>query len=141
MEQEIDFEKLENAEVRFAKDAFRAKAMRCSSCRRPARPVETEITLPDSFLNVRLKVFRCVNCKKEYMNFEESQKLDRALLLSRALRSDGYKERKSLSFDGDNYIFRIPVDIARSLGKKPHADMIPLSSRDLLIHIGAKTNT
>lgn len=69
------------------------------------------------------------------MNFEEARKLDRALLISRIMIHDGFKIRKSLSFDGDNYIFRIPVDVARSLGKNPHADMTPLSSRDLLIHL------
>ena len=135
MKKEVDIEKLKDAEFTFGEEAFRAKLLHCDNCNKPLKQIDTEMNLPDSFLSVRLKVFRCAKCDKEYLNFEEARKLDKALLLSRLMRYDGYKIRKSLSFDGDNYIFRIPVDITRNLGKNPHADLIPLSSKELLIHI------
>ena len=136
MKQEVDIEKLKDAKFTFNKEAFRAKLLHCDNCNKEMKQARIEMKLPDSFLSVRLDVFRCAKCKKEYLNFEEAKKLDRALLISRMMSYDGFKIRKSLSFDGDNYIFRIPVDVTRSLGKNPHADMIPLSSRDLLIHLG-----
>lgn len=138
MKKELDIEKLEDAKVTFDKEAFRAKLMRCDTCSRVMKQIKIEMGMPDSFLSVRLNVFRCTKCKKEYLNFEEARKLDRALLVSRLMTYDNYKIRKSLSFDGDNYIFRIPVDVTRNLGKNPHADMIPLSSKELLIHFDTR---
>lgn len=138
MKKELDIEKLEDAKVTFDKEAFRAKLMHCDTCSRVMKQIKIEMGMPDSFLSVRLNVFRCTKCKKEYLNFEEARKLDRALLVSRLMRYDNYKIRKSLSFDGDNYIFRIPVDVTRNLGKNPHADMIPLSSKELLIHFDTR---
>ena len=135
MKGELDIEKLKGAKFTFDKEAFKAKSLHCDNCNVEMKQARIEMNLPDSFLSVKLNVFRCAKCKKEYLNFEEARKLDRALLISRMTSYDGFKIRKSLSFDGDNYIFRIPVDVARSLGKHPHADMIPLSSRDLLIHL------
>ena len=134
MKTELDIEKLKDAKFTFGKEAFRAKLLHCDICNRTLKQTNTEMTLPDSFLSVRLKIFKCVKCNKDYLNFEEARKLDRALIISRLMKYDSYKIRKSLSFDGDNYIFRIPVDITRSLGKNPHADIVPLSSRELLIH-------
>ena len=132
---ELDFEKLETVRFTFGKNAFRAEKMYCDICKKRMRLEQKVTALPDSFLSVRLNVFRCGKCGAEYLNFEEAKKLGQALALSRAMRQEGYKIRKSLSFDGDNYIFRIPADITRTLGKHAHADMIPLSSRDLLIHL------
>lgn len=134
MKKELDIDKLEEVKVTFDKEAFRAKSMHCDACNRIMKQIRIDMGMPDSFLSVRLNAFRCTKCKKEYLNFEEARKLDRALLISRLMKSDNYKIRKSLSFDGDNYIFRIPVDVTRNLGKNPHADMIPLSSKELLIH-------
>ena len=135
MKKELDIEKLKDAKFTFGKGAFRAKSLHCDTCNKKLKQMNTEMNLPDSFLSVRLKIFRCDKCNKEYLNFEESRKLDKALLLSRLMKYEGYKIRKSLSFDGDNYVFRIPVDITRNLGKNPHADLVPLSSKELLIHI------
>ncbi len=133
--EELDLEKLKSVRFTFHKDAFRARKMYCDGCNRKMRLEETMMTLPDGFVSVRLKVFKCGKCRKEYLNFEEAKKLGHALALSKAMRQEGYKIRKSLSFDGDNYVFRIPVDITRNLGKNPHADLVPLSSKELLIHI------
>ena len=132
---ELDLEKLETVRFTFHKDAFRAKEMYCDGCSKKMHLEQAVITLPDGFLSITLNVFKCSKCRKEYLNFEEARKLGHALALSRAMRQEGYKIRKSLSFDGDNYVFRIPADMARTLGKRPHADMIPLSSKDLLIHL------
>ena len=91
--------------------------------------------IPNSSIKVKLKVFRCDKCRKEYLNFEEADKLGKALQVSKFMEGSAYKVRRSLSFDGDNYIFRIPVEMTRNLGKKPHVDMIPLSSKDFIIHL------
>ncbi|MBI2574603.1 hypothetical protein HYV82_01840 [Candidatus Woesearchaeota archaeon] len=135
MKQKADIDEMENARVTFDKGAFKAKSMRCDNCSRQMKKAKIELDVLDDALRVRLDAFRCAKCGKEYLDFGEARKLDRALLISRLLREDSYRLRKALSFDGDNYIFRIPVDIARSLGKSPYADITPLSSKDLLIHL------
>ncbi len=134
---ELDIEKLEDAEFTFGKEAFRAKSLHCDKCYKRMKKIAREMGMPNSPLSVKLNVFRCIKCKKEYLNFEEGRKLDRALILSRLFSELSHYTviRRSLSFDGDNYIFRIPADMARSLSKNPHVDMIRLSSRDLLIHL------
>ena len=135
MKKEIELDQLEDVNVRFTEDAFRAKSIHCSTCKQKAERVSTEIILPNGFVTVRLDVWRCPRCHKEYLNFEAARKLDRALIISRAMAPEAFKRKRSLSFDGDSYIFRIPADVARNLGKNPHADLTTLSSRDLLIHL------
>ncbi|HLC57500.1 MAG TPA: hypothetical protein VJH95_02930 [Candidatus Nanoarchaeia archaeon] len=136
MEKKINIEKLEPAEFKFDKNAFKSEHLTCDDCNAEMKKTEIEMGMPDKSLVARLSAFQCPKCKKEYLNFEEAKKLDKALMLSRLMSNEGFKITKSLSFDGDNYIFRIPVEITRNLGKKPYAEMVPLSSRELLIHLG-----
>lgn len=131
----LDIEGLEEAHFTFDKGAFKAKEFHCGACKKKMNLVNTEIEIPKTSIIVKLKAFKCDKCKKEYLNFEEADKLGKALQISKLMGNSSYKIRRSLSFDGDNYIFRIPVEMARNLGKKPYIDMIPLSSRDFIIHL------
>lgn len=131
----LDIEGLEEVHFIFDKDAFRAKEMHCDTCQKMMDLANMDIAIPNTPIIVRLKAFKCDKCKKEYLNFEEADKLGKALQISKLMGSQAYKITRSLSFDGDNYIFRIPVEMARNLGKKPHVDMIPLSSQDFIIHL------
>lgn len=133
--EDLNLEALERVPVRFARDAFSAKSARCD-CGGKTRRVKKVVSLAQEAVSVTLTVLRCARCDKEYLNFDEARKLDKVLILSRALQGNDFKIRKSLSFDGDNYVFRIPAGVTRGLGKKPYAEMIPLSSRELLIHLG-----
>lgn len=135
MKNELNFEKLEDANFTFGKEAFRAKSLYCDRCSKKMNIVKIEMDFPDSSMSLKIDVFKCDSCKKEYLNFEEAKKLDKALIISRLMSEDRYRIKKSLSFDGNNYIFRIPVDIARNLGKNPNVEMVPISSKDILIHI------
>ena len=135
---ELDIEKLENVEFEFDKNAFKTEMMHCDKCNINMEKVNIEMNLLDSPLSIKLKVFRCHKCNKEYLNFEEAKKLDKALVLLRLMSYDSYKIKKSLSFDGDNYIFRIPAEISKNFGKGSYAEMTPLSSQDLLIHLKKK---
>ena len=131
----LNIEGLEEAEFTFDKDAFKTKEFHCDACNKKMSLVDIEMDLPNSPIKIKLKVFRCGKCGKEYLNFEEADKLGKALQISKFIGDSSYKIRRSLSFDGDNYIFRIPVDMTRNLGKKPYVDMIPLSSKDFILHL------
>lgn len=132
----LDLEGLEEVHFTFDKNAFKSqKEIHCDSCNKIIKKTITEIEIPNSTVYVRLGVFRCEKCNKEYLDFEEAKKLEKALQISKLMGDSSYKITRALSFDGDNYIFRIPVEIARNLGKKPHVDMIPLSSQDFIIHL------
>lgn len=135
MKNELNIEKLEGAKFKFSKEAFRAKSSYCSECKKKMNIVKIEMDFPNSSMYLKIDVFRCDICKKEYLNFEEAKKLDKALIISRLMNEDSYRIKKSLSFDGNNYIFRIPAGIAKNLGKNPNVEMVPISSKDLLIHI------
>lgn len=139
MKKQDIFEELEDVEFTFDTDAFKAPALHCDGCGREMRKKQIEMALEDKFLKVSLNVFRCAHCNTEYLNFEEARKLDKALVLSRLMNNRGFTIKKSLSFDGDNYIFRVPVDIARNLGKDACVEISPLSSRDMLVHLGKKS--
>jgi len=133
---DLDIENLEEAEFTFDKDAFKSpREMHCDSCNKIIRKTMTEIKIPNSSIYVRLGVFRCSKCNREYLDFEESKKLDKALQISRMMDNSSYKIKRSLSFDGDNYLFRIPVEMTRNTGKKKNVDMIPLSSKEFIIQI------
>ena len=136
-EEDFNLDKLEEVKFKAAKDAGKPKTVTCSKCNIKMQKAELTIDL-DSGIGIKLVGFECSKCKKRYLGLDESKKLDKAMIMARLMNHDNYKIRKSLSFDGDNYIFRIPIDIARSLGKKPSADMVPLSSTDFFIHLNKK---
>jgi len=135
MEKELNIEKLKDVKFTFSKDAFEVQEMQCEQCKKNMENSIIDFHIPKSSISVKLQTFHCTTCNKEYLNFQEAKKLDKTLLIARLLDVDSFKMRKSLSFDGGNYIFRIPAEIARNFGKKPYAEVTPLSSQDLLIHI------
>ena len=61
------------------------------------------------------------------MNLEEAEKLDKALMINRMLKNEFKMERK-LSFDGDNYLFRIPKEFTGKISKRK-VEILPMSSK------------
>ena len=108
------------------KKAFAPKAMRCSEGRL-MKPALLEITL-DMGISLKLKGFTCPHCHEEYLALKESKKLDKATVLNRLMREDFSMERK-LSFDGDNYTFRVPKEFTKHVHKRT-IEIIPLGAKE-----------
>ncbi len=54
--------------------------------------------------------------------------MDKALIFSRALQRD-FKMERSLSFDGDNYTFRIPKEFTQHVNKRK-IEITPLGAKE-----------
>jgi len=122
---EVDLEKLEEATFEVGKEAFRPKVLHCCKLRMDKKELGLQV---DGDITIRLAGFECTKCGKQYLGVEEAIKLDKALILSRAVRG-GFKMVRNLSFDGDNYTFRIPKEFTRTVNKKK-IEIIPLSARE-----------
>ena len=102
-EKYVDLDKLEEVKFEIDKDAFRPKVLHCSKCNTRMKKSELEVQV-DELIYLKMEGFECSKCKKRHLGLEEAIKLDKAMAFSRALNKD-FKMERTLSFDGDNYIF------------------------------------
>lgn len=132
MRKELDLEKLEDVKVTFGKDAFKPEVMYCDKCDLRMKKVSMDMSI-SSDIKIKLDMFRCPKCKEEGIGLDEAKKLDKALVMSRLLSNNySFSFRRKLSFDGDNYIFRLPSELTK--GKRPkEVRVIPLESKEALI--------
>ena len=123
---EINVDKLEKTNFTIEKKAFRPTKIICSKCKSKTKKTELEIDIGNNIF-IRALGFRCEKCNKEYLGLNESKKLDSALILSRFLNLDtGFRLERKLSFDGDNYTFRIPKEFASHVHKRK-IEIVPLN--------------
>ena len=121
----MDFDKLDEVDFEIEKEAFSPKELYC--CNKKMKKTEMEIQI-DKYIYIKLKGFECDKCRKNYLGLDESKKLDNALILSRTVNKD-FKITRKLSFDGDNYIFRIPKEFTQGVNKRK-VEIIPLGSKE-----------
>lgn len=131
MKKELDLEKLEDVKITFGKHAFATKVMYCDKCDITMKKVNMDVFV-SSDVKVKLNVFRCPKCKEEMLGLDEAKKLDRALIINRFL-SDNYSFgfKRKLSYDGANYIFRLPNELTK--GKHTEVSILPIESNEALI--------
>ena len=125
MKDKLDLDKLEKADFEIDKKAFTPEVLTC--CNGKMKRAEIEVKLQNSVF-IKIKGFECSKCRKRSLGLEEATKLDRALIVSRMMNRD-FKMRRSLSFDGDNYTFRIPKEFTHDLHKKK-IEIVPLGARE-----------
>ncbi len=139
--EKMNYEKISEKDIgkevkfTFSKNAFDSEKTYCEECDVRARKVEVEMTIPKTFLSIRLKVFRCPKCNKEYLNFKEAEKLDKLLVLNNMIEKQGVSYTRALNFDGDNIFIRFPTELTRGFDKKSKAEIMPLSMNEFLIKI------
>ena len=125
--QKTKFEDLEDVEFKIEKGAFEPKALTCSNCNLKMHKADVDINL-DGDVSMKLAGFECPKCKKRYLGLEEAKKLDKALIVSRIMKND-FKMERSLSFDGDNFTFRIPKEFTRNVRNKK-IEIVPLGAKE-----------
>lgn len=127
-----DLEKLEDVKVTFGKDAFKPKVMHCSRDNSKMERVLKDMPISEN-IKVTLNVFKCKKCNEEKLGFDEAKKLDKALMLNRIIEMRGsFSLKRKLSFDGDNYVFRIPNSLTQGR-KHKEVEIYPLDDKEALI--------
>ena len=133
MEEELIEEDLEEeADFEIDKDAFKAKALHCDNCNKNMDKVSLDVDIPDTSLTIHLEVFRCKKCRREYLNGEQAEKLDRALSISKAMTKKGVVYERAGNFDGSNVFVRFPAQMIKD--KEVRADIIPISPTEYFVH-------
>ena len=133
MEEELsekDFE--EEIKVQISKDAFKSKEFYCENCDKKMDKIFVNAEIPNTLLTIHLEVFRCEKCKKEYLNGDQANKLDRALAISKAIDKKGIVYERSGNFDGSNIFVRFPAQLIK--GKNIKAEIFPVSSTEFFVH-------
>lgn len=128
----LNLDELEDAKFKIDKEAFKPKTLTCSKCNVKMEKAEIEVNL-EGGVNIRLFGFECSQCKKRYLGLEEAKKLDKALIVSRIMRND-FKMERSLSFDGDNFTFRIPKEFTHNVHKRK-VELMPLGAKQFCVSI------
>jgi hypothetical protein len=109
------------------KGASKPKVLHCSKCRVRMKKGEVEMQVGE-YIYAKLDGFECPKCGKRYLGLHEAKKMDKAMLLAKALSGNFTMERK-LSFDGDNFTFRIPKELTKKVSKRK-VEITPLGSNE-----------
>ena len=125
-EEEPNLDRLEEVKFEIDKGAYNPKTVTCSRCNLKMQKAELDINL-GSGIGIKVSGFECSKCKKKYLGLEQSRRLDKAMMINRILRDD-FKIERSLSFDGDNFTFRIPKEFTQNV-KKRKVEIMPLGSK------------
>ncbi len=125
-EKKLDLDELKDVKFKIEKEAFRPKTLTCSKCKIKMKKAEIETNLAGG-INIKLLGFECPKCKKRYLGLDEARKLDKALIVSRIMMND-FKMERSLSFDGDNFTFRIPKEFTQDVRKRK-IEVMPLGAK------------
>ena len=128
----LNLDELEDVKFKIEKEAFEPKTLTCSKCNIKMKKAEIETNL-EGGVNIKLSGFECAKCKKRYLGLEEARKLDKALIVSRIMRND-FKMERSLSFDGDNFTFRIPKEFTHDVRKRK-IEVMPLGAKQFCASI------
>ena len=131
MNKEADLEKLEDVKITFGKSAFAPKVMYCDKDNTKMEKAAIEMPVSGE-IKVKLNVFKCPKCNEEMLGFDEAKKLDRALVISRIMSEKSFSFKRRLSYDGDNFIFRLPNELTKGR-KHKEVKITPLESREALI--------
>ena len=123
----LALEELGEVSFEVDKKAFKPRFLRCSKCNLTMKKRELEIQVGEDII-IRIKGFECGKCGRQYLGLEDSKKLDKAMVLGRALKKD-FKMTRNLSFDGDNYTFRIPKEFTHDVSKKK-IEIVPLGAKE-----------
>ena len=113
----------------FGKQAFAPKVMHCIKCDKRMQKSKLEIDV-GSGIKVEIRGFKCIECGKESFGLDEAKKLDRALILKKILAKN-FLFRRKLSFDGNNYMFRLPHELTQ--GKHREVKILPIESNEAFI--------
>lgn len=133
--QKTKFEDLEDVKFKIEKGAFKPKTLTCSKCHIKMKKSEIDINLMGN-VSIGISGFECPKCKKRYLGLEEATKLDKAMIMSRFIRSDKkeFQMERSISFDGDNWTMRIPKEFTHEVHKKK-VGILPLGAKQFCISI------
>ncbi|MBU0629196.1 MAG: hypothetical protein KKC75_08470 [Nanoarchaeota archaeon] len=130
--EKINFDELEDVKFEIDKKAFEPESLACSDCKIKMKKAEIEVNLEGS-ISLKVTGFECPKCKKRYLGLSESRKLDKAMIISRMMRNE-FKMERSLSFDGDNFTFRIPKEFTHDV-KKKKVEVMPLGANQFCASI------
>ncbi len=91
MEEDINLNELEEANLEIDKDAFNVSEGFCKECGEKLVKIIENRTSLDGALTFHFTKLKCPNCGKEYLDLNEAEKYDFLLILEKAL-----KQRHSL---------------------------------------------
>ena len=127
-------EDLEKADFKIDKKAFGEHDF-IYCCGKKVKKELVDFQIPNSLMKVRLGVFRCNKCGEEQIDIPNAKLLDKALEMNRLLGEHSYSMDRNLSFDGDNFILRVPNAFTKGFGKKASASLKPISNDSFLVEI------
>ncbi len=129
---EVDFAALDPVEFTLEKNALAPTRAICPRCRKNLKLRDIEAPV-DSSISMRVKGFHCPRCGIQFFGLKDGAKLDRARAIAGTLDNKFLLERR-LSFDGDNYTFRVPKELTRTV-KKRRIHITPLGPNKFLARV------
>lgn len=106
-----------------------------SCCGKKVKKEIVDYNIPNSRIKVKLGIFKCSKCGEEFLDIPNAKILDKALEMNRLLNDGGYSMKRKLSFDGDNFILRVPNDFTKCFGKKASVEITPVSNDSFFVNI------
>ena len=120
-----NLENLEEVKFKVGKGAFSPEELSCCNVKMKKTQLEVKF---ENDIYIKLAGFECSKCKKKSLGLDEARRLDRAMIVSSIMGRD-FKMKRNLSFDGDNYTFRIPKEFTHDVHKRK-IEIVPLGAKE-----------
>lgn len=132
----LNLEELEPVDFKVDKNAFAEKdSVVC--CGKKVKKQYIDYVLPQTPIKIKLGVFRCPKCKEELMDFPNAELLEKALEFKRVLMNEqGFRMKRKCSFDGSNFLLRIPTDFTSGFEKGHLSAMLnPIKNDEFVVKL------
>ncbi len=86
-------------------------------------------------LELNYGVWGCIKCKKEYLDLDQSKRLERIWAIEKLVNSKGIEIERVINFDGQTYFLRFPKDITKNWKRESKAEIIVLSPDEFFVKI------
>jgi hypothetical protein len=135
MEEEITVEDLgEPVEFEIAESAFKGP-FTCHDIKTQRRTKQMVV----KSIAFSYEVWECPRCKREYLDREQAQRLEKIWLMEKLLQEKTIHFDRTINYDGKAFFFRFPKEITNHWhgGMKAHLEL--LTTNEFLVRIEEKT--
>lgn len=131
-EEDIDLGTLEEVHFEIDKNAFKGPF---TCCKKKTRKTTKKTVYKG--LEFQHEVWQCSRCKKEYLDLEQSKRMETFWTMKQLLDDKLITMERSINFDGKTYFFRFPKEISQNWGKGRHVDIKLLTPEKFLVEVKA----
>ena len=121
---------IEEVKFEIDRDAFKGPF---NCCNMETKKIKKRMSVKG--IDFSYEVWRCSKCKKEFLDTEQAQKLEKIWMVEKLLDEKLISIERNVNYDGKTFFVRFPIEITKKWHKGIHAYITLLSPEEFFIKI------